>query len=927
MKIKENLNKTFFCLLLLIFSFDIIGQSINSLYNSSKKEWSDGNFKEAEEYLYEMLLLEDSLTDRHKVAIYNRFGLINHDIGNYKKALAYYKKAERLCIENIGEDYSLLSLVYNNMARIYKINGDLDKAVEYYNIALNSINGSDLTYNKKVNESSKIHQNLGTVYKNLKLYSKAIEHFSKSEKLKNTFSLEGLEYVYANLARTYEELNDYNKSEKFYLKSIREWEKKIRDENKYKSANVYNDYSSFLLKIGKKKDALEYFNVAHQIYLDNYGLRHPFTANSFRTIGDFYFQTDQIEKALKNYQKSIISNTKQFNDSNIFSLPLLEDVIADIQLLTSLSKKSEALYKYSEKITNKQEQLKILNACINTVDLSLKHLSNIRRGYMLQSSKLNITQDEKKSYFQAIEASLKLFEITKEEKYKKLAYIYSQKSKASLLRVEILQNKAFAAILPDSIRQKKLDVETNIYSYKKLIFDENQEKNPDKEKIDKWSHTLFKLNNEYEDLITKIKENYADYEKLTSKTEIISLENLQKRLNKDETIVEYSLAPLSEDGHRKLFIFVVTKDQLNYFKNDLDSSFTTDINHVREQMNKHEAYASSLQEYNRLNEQLYHLYSDLIQPVEKYFKGTNIFVIPDEEIAYLSFDALQKQFTKYESINYAAIPYLIYDYCFSYAYASSLLFQDVPEKYKKEFVYAFAPNYSGTSISSSRLQFGKLENTEKEIKSVLTWFDGKALVGREANEEFFKTISNQCGIFHFAMHASAEKDNPDFSFLAITQEDENEEDGMFYNYEIAMMNMKASMVVLSGCNTGDGVISSGEGVMSLTRNFILAGVPSIVHSLWEVQDETSVVIMDKFYEYLSKGLPKNEALRQAKLDYIQNVSPAMVNPYFWSGYIHSGNPKPVVNRSYLIYGVLFFSVGILFLALFLWKRRKTTRKI
>ena len=56
--------------------------------------------------------------------------------------------------------------------------------------------------------------------------------------------------------------------------------------------------------------------------------------------------------------------------------------------------------------------------------------------------------------------------------------------------------------------------------------------------------------------------------------------------------------------------------------------------------------------------------------------------------------------------------------------------------------------------------------------------------------------------------------------------------------------------------------------MSLTRNFILAGAPSIVHSLWEVQDETSVVIMDRFYENLSKGMSKNEALRQSKLDYI-----------------------------------------------------------
>ena len=116
-----------------------------------------------------------------------------------------------------------------------------------------------------------------------------------------------------------------------------------------------------------------------------------------------------------------------------------------------------------------------------------------------------------------------------------------------------------------------------------------------------------------------------------------------------------------------------------------------------------------------------------------------------------------------------------------------------------------------------------------------------------------------------------------------------------------MMNMHATLVVLSGCNTGDGVISSGEGVMSLTRNFILAGAPSIVHSLWKVQDETSVVLMDKFYENLSKGESKNEALRNAKLAYIQSVTPSMVNPYYWSGYVLTGNPKPIVSDNRLLY--------------------------
>jgi len=928
MRQRYPLKLVFILSCILALSFNIYSQSYENLYNLSKKARSAGNFIEAEKYLLDLLPNKDSLSVKYRVAVYNELGLINKDLGKYRDALDYVKKAENICINEIGEDYSILSLIYNNMAIIYKINNDYEKAIEYYIEALNKLRESNLPFKRKMDVSSKIHHNIGIVYKHLNEFGKSIENFQESEKIKITYSLNGLENLFANLARTYEKRENYELANEYYLKSLKEWNKKHENESTYKSAGVYKDYSSFLLIIGKKKEAIKYSNIAHKIYIENYGERHPFTANSYLTIGDFHLKTNQLKIALDNYQKSIISNTKQFNNTNIFSLPSLDDIIADIQFLKSLKSKSAALYLYSKELNKKREIIKYLKACIKTTELSLEHVNNIRKGYLTKSSKLNITEEEKACYFQAIESSLKLFEITKDEKYKNLAYTYAQKSKASLLREEILQNKAFTAILPDSVRIKKMDIESNIHSYKKLIFDENQKKSPNQDKINKWSHSLFKLNNEYENLIDKLKNEHPSYERLTGKTEIISLEDLQKKLQKDETLIEYSLSPIDEEKNRKLFVFVVTKDQLNCFQEDLDNDFTEKINYVRNQMNKYEGRIVNVAQYNQLNKTFHELYSILIKPAEKYFSGTNLFVIPDEEIAYLSFDAFQRQFTEQKTINYASLPYLIYDYCFSYAYASSLLFHDIPKKYKNEFVYAFAPNYNGQKLSRTRLQFGKLENTEKEINSILAWFDGKALVGREANEEFFKTISDQSGIFHFAMHASAEKSNPDFSFLAITQEDDNEEDGMFYNYEIAMMNMKATMVVLSGCNTGDGVISSGEGVMSLTRNFILAGAPSIVHSLWEVQDETSVVIMNKFYEYLSQGLPKNESLRLAKLDYIQNVTPSMVNPYFWSGYIHSGNPGAVVKNNTLLYSAL---AAILLIALVItfWqiRRRKSPAKL
>ena len=69
------------------------------------------------------------------------------------------------------------------------------------------------------------------------------------------------------------------------------------------------------------------------------------------------------------------------------------------------------------------------------------------------------------------------------------------------------------------------------------------------------------------------------------------------------------------------------------------------------------------------------------------------------------------------------------------------------------------------------------------------------------------------------------------------------------------------MVVLSACNTGNGKFYSGEGAMSIARNFVLAGVPSIVETLWPVEDIAGSKIMINFYKYLSEGKEKNEALR------------------------------------------------------------------
>ena len=125
-----------------------------------------------------------------------------------------------------------------------------------------------------------------------------------------------------------------------------------------------------------------------------------------------------------------------------------------------------------------------------------------------------------------------------------------------------------------------------------------------------------------------------------------------------------------------------------------------------------------------------------------------------------------------------------------------------------------------------------------------------------------------------------------------------------YNYYIP-----ADLLVLSACDTGNGELVKGEGIMSLARAFTYAGVKSSVVSLWQVPDKETSEIMILFYKNLKNGMPKDEALALAKQEFIQQ-NPLKNHPYFWAGFIINGDVAPICEPNffywYWILGVLVF---------------------
>jgi len=114
-------------------------------------------------------------------------------------------------------------------------------------------------------------------------------------------------------------------------------------------------------------------------------------------------------------------------------------------------------------------------------------------------------------------------------------------------------------------------------------------------------------------------------------------------------------------------------------------------------------------------------------------------------------------------------------------------------------------------------------------------------------------------------------------------------------------------------------------VVSLARSFMYAGVPSLVVSLWQVNDESTARIMGSFYQNLANGMDKATALRTAKLSYIKQYDGLMVHPSLWSPFIQLGDSKPIylkTQSTWKNWGSTFFILALLSVIIFFFIRRK-----
>ena len=186
----------------------------------------------------------------------------------------------------------------------------------------------------------------------------------------------------------------------------------------------------------------------------------------------------------------------------------------------------------------------------------------------------------------------------------------------------------------------------------------------------------------------------------------------------------------------------------------------------------------------------------------------------------------------------------------------------------------------------------QLELARREAQGVAALAGVRPLLREAATEDAIRALAPRTKLLHLAVHGEPAPANPLFSALRLGTGDKH--DGRLEVHEIHRLGFSSGLdlAVLSACSTRQGPRDAGEEILSLSRAFLAAGARTVVSSLWNIEDESTAVLMELFYRHLGEGLPKAEALRRAQAA-LRAAGGSHAHPYFWAGFLLTGDAGPL----------------------------------
>lgn len=807
--------------------------------------------------------------------LYN-LGLFHYDKGLLKKSLSYYgqlliKEDAKYCI-NKGADY-LIDWALLHSTTIHMETGDYLKARDLL-----------LTKIRKYEKGPSIIDDrpFWFYYKLSELYM-AIDLFANSDNIAFYLSraqkfLDDNKYECCFYQNRIDQLNGNRLSEiKDYKGSIKKHLQVVANLDKDDSVNLaiaHNSLGHSYFNINETERAFYHLNeaISYDLFFDS----------PYNNLGDIYLDREEFHNALMAYQKAINKAINKKLDLSFDQLPTLEQLSNapyKTALLNHLIYKANAWISYYE-FENKMEHL---TQALETFTLADKLVDLIREVSNEEASELYWREQSSALYMKAVEVC---FLLNQSEK----AYYFMERNKALLLLEDLGQEEAkVIAQIPPLLGAREFTLKRQIFLAENTLFESEDD---DIASMDSLKLLVNENKYTYQNFIDSLNTAYPDYAKYKRNPVILTYDELaSKYLTNEKAVVHYILN--EEDGYGLL----TTNEKSILFRLEHTNQLNTNI----EQFNA--LLVDGLSDLSTLSNKSHSLFTNIMPAaIYEQIKGKQLIIVPDYTLQRLPFETLIADADQQK--------YLLEDVEISYVYSMSLLDhnQGLLKNTSEQFLGVAPVNFEPLGLAA-------LNSSQGELEGIADYFNSEVLLNTNATKDNFLSAANSPKIIHLATHADVgQGENPWIAFS----------DEKMYLKEIYAIKTASDMVVLSACNTSDGNLKRGEGVMSLARGFFYSGAKSVVSSLWPVNDESGKELMISFYKNLDKGYSKSRALREAKLSYLNNVKAAeLKHPFYWAGFVMLGDNAALVKSSVSFWsytGIVVLLVLIFFFRKKLFKR-------
>jgi CHAT domain-containing protein/tetratricopeptide (TPR) repeat protein len=381
------------------------------------------------------------------------------------------------------------------------------------------------------------------------------------------------------------------------------------------------------------------------------------------------------------------------------------------------------------------------------------------------------------------------------------------------------------------------------------------------------------------------------------------LANIQSRLAKSEQVLlEYCI------GDYRTILFVVTSETLAAFQLPIGRERIAQLltNYSPVLNPRHTAEPISNVILANFDERCSHdLYNVLVSPASMLLNGKKrIVIVADDCLRNLPFDILAGAAGAGNSLK-GSTPskYLVGQYEISYAITATESPLVCAEQNVKKPILIVGQDV-GANDSGQRLEWTLSNDEQKVSHSIVSSLTGvhseilrlirilpsatSILNGDSTYKSRIVREAKGFQVIHIASHANYNDEYPLASSMDIMQSSDSTDGGVIFACELPNLELNADLVVLSGCNTARW--SAGGRNYGFVRGLLTGGSSTVIGSLWQVDDESTAELMERFYTHLLTGVTTARALQLAKIDLIEA---GFRDPYYWGGFILVGKTATI----------------------------------